>query len=171
MATHLKHISDKLIQEIDDGRVLRIVGLAIGPAQGLSVVGRYENRALIINMYAYNELHIKLDCASTFMFRIMPNTLLFRLNIFLAPRLLTYDKDLDQSYLIRTYYKNQLTPLFSQTSIHDIIKDLIPFNTVHFRNGLLRYGAPCDFAHHTSTDVLARVKILNRLAIALEALS
>lgn len=172
MKSNIAQISEKLVKAIDGGRVVPIVGLAIGKRpEGLSVLGRYENRPLIINLYAYHELHIKMDCASTFVFQIMPNVLLFRLNIFLAPQLLTYDKHLDESYLIRTYYKRQLTPLFSQTTTHNLIKDLVPFNTLRFRNGLLRYGADCDLKQNTSSEVLARAKTLSQLAVALEALS
>lgn len=171
MKSSITRISEELVKVVDGGRVVPIVGLAIGRPEGLSVVGRYENRPLIINMYAYNELHIKMDCASTFMFRVMPNVLLFRLNIFLAPRLLTYDKEIDKNYLIRTYYKRQLTPLFNQTSIHTILKELVPFNTLRFRHSLLRYGADFNFQERTSTDILIRAKTINKLAAALEALS
>ncbi len=172
MSFDIAHICEKLAKAINGGRVVPIVGLAtVNRPAGLSVVGRYENRPVIINMYAYNELRIKMDCASTFTFRITPNTFLFRLNIFLASRLLTYDKHLDAGYIIRTYYKRQLAPLFGQTAIHYRLKDLVPFNTLSLRNGLLRYGTEHGFEHDASDAVLARMQTLHQFAEALEALS
>lgn len=171
MYPHIEQIRDELVDAIASGSTAPLTGLTVSKRPtGYSVLGYYKNRSLIVNMYAYNELHIKMDCNGTHLFQIMPNTLLFRLNILLAPRLLTHDKELDEKYIIRTYYKKQLRPLFSRTTVHDMIKNLEPFIALRFRSGLLRHAMDYDFKRGTTTEIRGKVEMLNQMATLLEAL-
>jgi hypothetical protein len=170
MYPHLEQIRDELVGALERGSTAPLTGLTISKT-GHSVLGQYKNRSLIVNMYAYNELHIKMDCSGTYFFQVAPNTLLLRLNILLAPRLRTHDKELDEKYIIRTYYRRQLKPLYSQTTMHTMIKNLEPFNALRFRHGLLRYITDYDFKRGTSKEILGKTEMLNQLAAALEELS
>jgi len=56
---------------------------------GYSVMGRFKKRPIIIDLYPYDEMFIRLDCNTIYDFQIVPNSFSARLNFLKDTRIFT----------------------------------------------------------------------------------
>jgi len=137
---------------------------------GYSVMGRFKKRPIIIDLYPYDEMFIRLDCNTIYDFQIVPNSFSARLNFLKDTRIFTGDEKFDTIFVVRSRYYNQLASWLMHTEIRDSILSLTPFMYLMFQRNLLRFRTKFDFDQPNAAEVLNSVEILDTLAASLESL-
>ncbi|UCG93239.1 MAG: hypothetical protein JSV97_05960 [candidate division WOR-3 bacterium] len=141
----------------------------IGEA-GYSVMGRFKERPIIIDLYPYDEMFIRLDCKTIYDFQIVPNSFFARLNFLKDTRIFTRDENFDIAFVVRSRYYSQFASWLMHIEIRDSILSLTSFMYLMFKRNLLRFRTKIDFDHQEANEILNSVKILDTLAASLESL-
>ena len=171
MKSELATICDELARKLT-GAVHRIEGrifFKIGEA-GYSVIGKLEERPVIIDLEAYGEVLIRIDCNTTYMFQILPNTFFSRFDFLLRQRVFVGEQDFDNKFVVHSNYSQKITEWLMNTEIRESIASLAPFIHLMFKKGLLRYRSKFNVDEPDRAKIINKIEILDTIAASLESL-
>lgn len=171
MKSELATICDELARKLNgsarriEGRILFTIGEV-----GYSVIGKLEERPIIVDLEAYGEMLIRIDCNTIYKFQILPNTFVSRINLLKRRRVFLGDKGFDDKFVVRSNFSQKLTEWLMHTEIRESIVNLSPFIHLMFEKGLLRYRSKFNFDQPNTAEIIGKAEILNTIAASLESL-
>ena len=169
MQSVIETVCKELATEIG-GRVLRPnPGMRFKQRGTLySVIGKFKERAVLVDIEPWGEMTLKLDCNINYRFQIRSNSFLARISLFAAKRIFTGDKEFDRSFIVRSNNYYGVSTWLMHREIREAIFTLMPFSDLAFRKNLLRYMSDIELDRPRTDEISKRIRVLNDIAVSLE---
>lgn len=170
----LQEIADEIARAIN-GRVIKnkaTLGFSssISLPESYSAMGKFKDRAVMVNLGLWGEHSIQFDCNINDQFTIKKKSWLSKFNIFSMRTIRIRDNELDKLFDVHCNNKRYIQTWLLDTRVRDLLLQIAPFNILYFNGSVLRYDIDQPVSKVNSQDFIKKIHVLRDVVETLEKL-
>ncbi len=130
--------------------------------------GTFRGRPVTVYFHRGGEMSISARCDAPCRFRMVPNTLVARLNFLQGSRIMSGDQKFDRQYVTRGSGGCGLDMFFQRSDVTSSMHGLLPFYSLTAEPGSISLASDFDLDEIRADRIIGRLEALAGLAEALE---